>query len=119
MAMATGGDMVLQFLRELRDLQQQVQVENRRIDERLTGTEQRLTQMQLHLEALIETLTRDVGGLKQDFSGLRESFRITKTLHEKYFEKLGRTVNMLAGHQLQDREKLDDYGRRIIVLEQS
>lgn len=101
MAMATGGDVVLQLLRELRDLEQQVRAEYGR-------TEERLTQMQGHVEALV-----------QGMSGLTGSFRSTKELHEQHFEKLGRTVNILADQQVQDREKLDDHERRIGMLEQT
>ncbi len=99
--MATGGDVVLQLLRELRDLEQQVRAEYGR-------TEERLTQLQGHVETLV-----------QGVAGLTDSFRTTKELHEKHFDKLGRTVNVLADQQLQDRETLDNHERRISALEQA
>ncbi len=133
--MATGGDVVLQMLRELRDLQQQVQVENGRTEERLTRTQANvatLTQNVATLTRNVETLTQNVetlrqnvvtmaenmGMLTQNMSGLVESFRGTKERHEQYLAQLGRTVDMLADQQRQDRDRLDTHEHRIGALEQ-
>ncbi|HZI12192.1 MAG TPA: hypothetical protein VE153_17545 [Myxococcus sp.] len=108
MAMATGGDVVLQMLRELRDLQQQVQVNNGRMEDRLTQTQRN-----------VETLRQNVAMLVENVSGLVEGFRGTKELHEQYLNQLGRTVNMLADQQQQDRDRLDTHEGRIGALEQA
>ena len=106
MAMAAGGDLLMQCLEELRELQHEVKEGQGRTEDQLTQVKQD-----------VGLLQRTVNALAGNLSTLADSFHNTKLTHERYFDKIGRTLNMLAEQQLQNRDLLDDHERRLRVLE--
>jgi hypothetical protein len=107
MAMAAGGDVLMQCLRDVRELQQQVQAGDGR-------TAQQLTQ----IKEDIGDLQRSANALAGSFSTLAAHTDTTRLNHERYFDRIGRMLNVLAEQQLDTRGTLDDHERRLRLLEE-
>lgn len=104
--MAAGGDVLFQCLEELRDLRQQVHEGESRTAEQLNRVKED-----------VGVLQRSVSTLAGNLSTLADGVHFTRQTHERYFDKIGRTLNVFADLQSRNRDQLDDHERRLKLLE--
>ena len=81
----------------------------------MTSLGQRMDATDLRVNSIGQT----VHLLGEGLTGLTQVFRSTKTTHEGFFEKMGRTLNTLIEQQHQDRTQLGNHERRLCLLEQA
>jgi ABC-type transporter Mla subunit MlaD len=133
MAMATGGDVVLQMLRELRDLQQQVQVDHERTEERLTGTQRNVGTLTQTVGTLtrnvatmgqtvgtltqtVETLTQNVATLTQNVATLTRNVATMGQNVEMLAENMSGLVESFRGTKQLHEQYLTQLGHTVSVL---
>ncbi len=104
--MATGRDVLMQCLQEVRELQQQVQEGEERSAQQLTLVKEDVGELQKNVKTLAENV-----------STLADNADKTRLSHERYFNKIGRVLNMLAEQQLNTQGTMDDHEHRLRLLE--
>jgi hypothetical protein len=145
MAMSAGGEQLIrQSMQELQEAQLEVLAAHARVDAKLLEVEGNLNQVRQDFASLSRFMAAAVQSI-QEATLIREttlemgqsvslpgdatkemnrqvdaiSKSATKTPYEVFFEKLGRTLNMLIEQQEQDRLVLADHERRLTLLEQA
>ncbi|RKG88005.1 hypothetical protein [Corallococcus terminator] len=124
MAKAMGGDVVMQMLREFREMQEEARVQYERTDTAMRVVNAKTDVLFERTQVLFERskvyaeqarvftenigeLFGHVGELTTQVSTLTQELGGVKRVQGKMFEQVGRTLNRLAEAQASDRQRIE------------